>query len=319
MNMNETKIKEKIEFKHVSLEDRRIYEDFLAKEERVIGESERGCEFSFANVYLWGRQYVSFQDGHAILFSQFDRRSVYPYPVGDGDKRAVIDAIIADSIARGIPCRITGITPSARATIEELYPGKFRFHSDEGSFDYVYSIDDLADLPGKKYDGKRNHVRRFTDAYPNFAALPIDESNISSVRKMVNEWFDARLAENPDADFHMERAALERAFRDYRELSMEGLVIQNGDEILAFTLASRMSEDTFDVHFEKAVPNVQGAYAIVNREFARYMREKYPNVRYLDREEDMGLEGLRRAKQSYKPVRMIKKCWACLLEDGYDY
>ena len=85
------------------------------------------------------------------------------------------------------------------------------------------------------------------------------------------------------------------------------------------TLGGRLSEDTFDGNFEKARGEIQGAYAIVNREFAGYIRRKHPDIRYLDREEDMGLEGLRRAKQSYRPHHMIRKCWACLLEDGYEY
>ena len=136
---------------------------------------------------------------------------------------------------------------------------------------------------------------------------------------MASDWYDARLSENPDADFHMERAALEKALRDYRSLEMEGLVVRNGEEIIAFTLASFISEDTLDVNFEKALSGVQGAYAAVNCEFARYIRDKYPCIRYLDREEDMGLEGLRRAKRSYHPHHMVKKCWACLLEDGYEY
>jgi hypothetical protein len=117
----------------------------------------------------------------------------------------------------------------------------------------------------------------------------------------------------------MEQVALEKALRDYRELEMEGIVLRGGGEILAFTLASRLSEDTFDVHFEKARGDVQGAYPAINCEFARYIREKHPEVRYLDREEDMGLEGLRRAKQSYYPHHMVKKYWACLLEEGYEY
>ena len=317
--MAKTKLITRIEFNPITLRDKTVYEDCLAQEERVVGKSERGCEFSFANLYLWGRQNIAFIHGQAVLFSQFDRRSVYPFPVGDGDKKAVIDSIIDDAKARGIPCRITGLTPSARATVEELYPGKFRFHSDEGSFDYVYLIDDLAELSGKKYDGKRNHFRRFREAYPNYTVEPISENNISSVHRMASDWYDARLSENPDADFHMERAALEKALRDYRSLEMEGLVVRNGEEIIAFTLASFISEDTLDVNFEKALSGVQGAYAAVNCEFARYIRDKYPCIRYLDREEDMGLEGLRRAKRSYHPHHMVKKCWACLLEDGYEY
>lgn len=303
----------KIDFAHITPADRELYERHLAD------AFERGCEFSFANLYLWGRQKFAEVEGHIVLFSQFDRRTVYPYPVGNGDKKAVLDAIIADSKARGIPCRITGLGATARRTLETLYPGKFRFHSDEGSFDYVYSIDDLAELKGKKYHGKRNHLYRFAEAYPDHKAQPISAENIEKVRAFTEEWYKKRTRENPNSDFQMEQVAIEKAFRDHEALKMEGLALFNGDEVLAFTFASKLSNDTFDVHFEKARPDVQGAYVAINCELARYIREKHPEVRYLDREEDMGLEGLRKAKKSYHPHHMVEKFWAHLLEDGYDY
>ena len=128
------KTNEKIDFKSFSSSDRRIYNDFLFK------SSEVGCEYSFANLYLWGRQSFAEIYGHIVIFSQFDRRTVYPYPLGNGDKKAVLDAIISDSKVRGIPCRITGLTADASDTIEKLYPGKFRFHCDRDSYDYVYDI-----------------------------------------------------------------------------------------------------------------------------------------------------------------------------------
>lgn len=311
--MVESKALAKIDFKHINLGDKELYESYLS------GEDERGCEFSFANLYLWGRQRFAVVDNHIALFSQFDRRSVYPYPLGKGDKKEVLDAIIADASVRDIPCRITGVGETAKETIEMLYPGKFRFHSDEESYDYVYSIDDLADLKGKKYHGKRNHLNRFFEAYPEHTVEPIGEGNADEVREMLKNWYDARLSENPNADLYMEQVALEKALRDYRELEMEGLALRADGEIIAFTLASRLSADTFDVHFEKARSDIQGVYPAINCEFARYIRAKYPEVRYLDREEDMGLEGLRRAKQSYYPHHMVKKYWACLLEEGYEY
>ena len=311
--MIETRSLTMIEFRPIELKDKELYES------KLPDGNERGCEFSFANLYLWGRQNLAVLHDHIVLFSQFDRRSVYPYPVGRGDKKAVLDAIIADSRARGIPCRITGLCESAKKELEELYAGKFRFHCDEGSFDYVYAIDDLADLKGKKYHGKRNHLNRFREAFPDHTVEPLGEDNILRVRQMIDDWYARRLQENPNADYHMEQAALERALRNYRELGMEGLVLLNGEDVLAVTLGSRMSYDTFDVNFEKARADINGAYAAINCEFARYIRDKYPNVRFLDREEDMGLEGLRKAKQSYNPHHMVEKCWACLLEDGYDY
>lgn len=314
--MGDTVMEEKngmISFAPIVAEDKEKYEICLATEE------VRGCEFSFANLYLWGRQSIAFLHGQALLFSQFNRRSVYPYPVGQGDKKAAVDAIIADAHARGIPCRITGLLPDARKTLEGLYPGKFHFHADEGSFDYVYDINDLAELTGKKYHGKRNHLNRFNEAYPNHSVEPLSVNNLPSVKAMLKNWYDTRLEEDPNGDYLMEQVALARAFRDYEALGLEGLVLLDGERVLGFTIASRLSHDTFDVHFEKALAQVQGAYPAINCALACYIREKYPEVKYLDREEDMGIEGLRRAKKSYHPHHMVEKCWACLLEDGYDY
>ncbi len=305
----------KLDFAPFTLQDKALYEDFRSRERLC----ERGCEFSFANLYLWGRQHFTRLGDQLILFSQFDRRSVYPYPVGAGDKRAALDAVIADAASRGIPCRITGLCETAMQTLQSLYPGRFRFHCDAGSFDYVYDINDLSDLPGKKYHPKRTHLNRFAEAFPHHTVEELDDHNVDAARAMVADWYRTRAEQDPDGDYHMERAALEKALRDYRALAMDGLLLRNGDTVLAVTLGARLCADTFDVQFEKARADASGAYPAINRAFARYLREKYPDLRYLDREEDMGLEGLRRAKQSYHPHHQIKKCWACLLEDGYDY
>lgn len=302
-----------IEFNPITLEDKKIYEQYLPD------GNERGCEYSFANLYLWGRQRIAFLHNHVVLFSQYNRRSVYPYPVGNSDKKAVLDAIIADAKERGIPCRFTGLNADSKQTLEELYPDMFLFHCDQDSFDYVYSIDDLADLKGQKYHRKRNHYNRFRSTFPSYTVEALSEENLPMVKEMVDNWYKNRLLANPDADFHMEQAALGKAFRHYKELDMEGLVLLNEGEVLAITLGSQMSENTFDVHFEKARPDVDGAYTAINCEFAQYIRSKYPQIQFLNREEDMGLEGLRKAKQSYYPHHMVEKYWAHLLEDGYEY
>ncbi len=302
-----------IDFKPVTLQDKPVYEKYL------LDGSERGCEYTFANIYLWGRQQATILHDHMVRFSQFNRRSVYPYPVGQGDKKPVLDAIIADAKERGIPCRLTGLYAHEKQTLEELYPGMFRFHCDRDSYDYVYDINNLADLPGSKYHKKRNHFNRFRDTYPQYTVEPITSANIALAMEMTESWYDAKLAENPDSDFHMERVALNKALKHFEELEMEGLLLLNEGSIFALTLGSRMSHDTFDVHFEKAPADVNGAYAAINCEFARYIRDKYPDILYLNREEDMGIEGLRIAKQRYYPHHMVEKCWACLLEDGYEY
>ena len=107
---------------------------------------ERGCEYNFANLYLWGRQRAAFHQGNLVFFSQFDRRSVYPFPLVAGDLKASLDAIIHDAKTRGIPCRLTSLSHEDCAILESLYPGQFRIHEDRDAFDYIYAIDDLADL-----------------------------------------------------------------------------------------------------------------------------------------------------------------------------
>ena len=302
-----------IPFKPLSLSDKDWCEKYL------LDGVERGCEYSFANLCLWGRQRAAQIHDHLVLFSQFNRRSVYPYPVGTGNKRPVLDAIIHDSEARGIPCRITGLNQDDIALIEAEYPGRFRFHCDRDSYDYVYAINDLADLKGRKFQRKRNHFNRFRDNFPYYTVEPLSERNVGQARHMVQQWFADRIQENPEGDYHMEQSALSKALTHFAELGMEGLLLRDGDQILAVTLGSRLTQDTFDIHFEKARQDVDGAYTAINCEFARYLRAKYPEVQFLNREDDLGLEGLRKAKLSYNPHHLVEKCWACLLEDGYDY
>ena len=278
-----------------------------------------GCEYSFANLCMWGRQRAAFLGGYMVLFSQFSRRSVYPWPKGSGDIRPVLDAIIADAAHRGIPCRITGMGPEETKLLESLYPGRFRFHNDRDGYDYVYAIDDLAELKGRRYQRKRNHFNRFCQSFPHHSAAAIGPKNLPAVRDFADRWFRRRQAEDPSADLHMERAALKTALDHFEELDMEGLLLTDGDAVLAFTLGSPLSADTMDIHFEKADADAEGAYAAVNCLFARQLRSKFPNVRFLNREDDMGLEGLRKAKLSYLPHHLVEKSWACLLEDGCEY
>lgn len=298
-----------IEFKRLQLNQRDEYEKILFSCE------PRGCEYSFANLNLWGKQQVAFLHGCVAFFSHFYGRSVYPYPIGQGDKKAVIEEILRDARERGIPCRITGMTDADRAELESLFPGKFILRNDRDGADYVYAIDDLADLKGRKFQKKRNHVNKFRALHPGFEVLEVNTCNMPRIQYMINEWYRIRMREDPEGDYMLENIALARACRNYAALGMEGIALIDDGQVLAVTMGSRMGKDTFDIHFEKALENVEGAYAAVNCEFARYLRLKYPDVQYLNREDDMGLEGLRKAKLSYNPHHLVEKHWAYLPED----
>ncbi len=302
-----------LDFKPIDLSQRELYLPNLLR------AGHRGCAYSFGNLYMWGRQAATFVGDTLVFFSQFNRRSVYLFPAGCEDLKTAIDAIIADASQRGIPCRLTGLSESDRERLEQMYPDRFHYHFDRDSFDYIYAIDDLADLKGKKYQKKRNHANRFWQSHPDARFLPITEENMPLVKALTETWYAQRLEVDPHGDFLMEKIAIEKALRDFGNLGMEGLLLMDGDTPIAMTMGSPLTEDSFDIHFEKALDIANGSYAAINQGFARHLREKHPQIRFLNREEDMGLEGLRKAKLSYLPHHMAEKIWACLREDGYDY
>ena len=160
-----------INFRDIKLTDKSLY-DYYKKR-----SSERGCEMSFGNLFLWGRQRIFELNAHLVFLATFSK-SFYPYPLGDGDKKAVIDALRLDARERGIGLVLTSLAKSDKEELERLYPNCFEFSTDIGSYDYVYDIDDLSTLAGKKYHKKRNHLNNFIKACPNAVVQKIQKRRI---------------------------------------------------------------------------------------------------------------------------------------------
>lgn len=302
-----------IPFQNPDPANKAAYDAFL------LSGGQRGCEYNFVNLYLWGRQKLAILGDSLVFFSQFNRKTVYLFPICQGDPKPALDAIIEDSMQRGIPCRLTGLSPADCDTLHALYPYQFRFHVDRSGFDYVYAIDDLAELKGRKFQKKRNHLNRFRQNYPGYTVEPLTEENTPEAAQLLDRWYADRYQADPHADLQMEQNAIYKALQQRQVLGMEGLVLRHNGQLLALTMGSPLSDNTFDVQFEKALDSADGAYPAINWEFARYLRAKYPHLQWLNREDDLGLEGLRKAKLAYCPDHMIEKSWAHLLEDGYDY
>lgn len=279
----------------------------------------RGCEYNFANLFVWGRQRAAMVEGNLAFFSQFSGQSIYPFPIGFADKKPTIDALIRDAKERGIAFRITSLSADDCAYLQAHYPNEFHYHTVRSNFDYIYDINDLADLKGKKFQKKRNHANRFWVCAPDCAVLPLSDETLPLIRQVFDGWFSQRETSDPTADLHMEKVAAKKALEHWNALGLEGLVLVNEGTPIAATVASRLTKDTFDVHFEKALDGIDGTYAAINQEFAKLLRSKYPETKWLNREDDLGLEGLRKAKLSYQPAHLVEKHWAALMEDGYDY
>lgn len=298
-----------IPFERFRPEKKAEYDCFLQRCEM------RGCEYSFANLCLWGRQYGAVLENHLLLFSHFGGKSVYPYPVGSGSVRPVLEALMEDAKERGIPFRLTCLTKADCEELETLYPGRFYFFSDRDSADYIYDIHRLASLTGKKLQAKRNHINRFLEANPQWRTEVITQQLLPYCNQLLQRWYAAHKNE---AELSMEKYALYTGLANLNELELEGLLLFAGDTPVALSLGSRLNETVFDVHFEKADADIPGAYPLINREFARYIQKKYPEIRYFNREDDMGLPGLRRAKESYTPDLLLEQYWAVWVEES-DY
>ena len=198
--------------------------------------------------------------------------------------------------------------------IEELakYPNaNFEISSDRNNSDYVYLAQDLINLSGRKYHGKKNHLNQFYKDYPTAEYLPITAENIPQCRDVLNNWYDLHRAENPEDEFLCyEQAAIHEIFDNFDYFKLKGGAILLGGKIVAFTFGEKLNSDTAVIHVEKADPTIRGAYTAINQNF---IANEWADMTYINREEDMGLEGLRQAKESYRPVKMIDKFSARLV------
>lgn len=260
---------------------------------------DRGCEYTFGNLFIWEKIYknqVAYLDNAAIV--KFDNgKSGYLFPVGE-DIKSAIDALIdTDPEFRIIAARKEDCD-----LLEELYPGRFSFEQ-MGLGEYVYSSEKLRLLPGKKYHKKRNHISQFERACPDWKFVEITSENIDRVREMDNEW--CRLYGcGLDAGLRDEHCAVETAIENLFELGMDGGLIEVDGNVVAFAVGEAINSSCYCVHIEKAFHHVNGAYAIINREFARRFCEGYELI---NREDDAGEEGLKKAKLSYYPEYVTEK------------
>ena len=276
----------------------------------------RGCDYNFTNLFVWSRAYgqeIAQVNGFLVTHLCGRMGCSYMYPAGSGDLAAAIDILAREADERRQPLRLVCLTTRQMEELDRLMPDRFAYEADRDGFDYLYDIDRLADLTGKKLHAKRNHINRFMDNNPSWVYEEITPQTLPECLEMDKEWYRRSMVREGAAeerDLGDEGIALRTAMDHYHALGLEGGLIRVYGEVVAFTMGDMLCADTFDVHFEKAYGELQGAYAMINREFARWVRAKHPNVRYLNREDDMGVEGLRKAKGSYYPDLMVEKYFA---------
>lgn len=267
----------------------------------------RSEEYNFGFCYIWRDvfHYQAARLGDRLLLKAEGekRKPSYAFPPGSGDPVPAIEAMMRDAQAAGYPFTFHIVLEEERKLLEVLYPDKFEFRALTDYFDYVYDAESLITLRGKKLHSKRNHVNRFKQSYPDWAYEEITPENMPEVIKMSEEWCIINECHATQTG-HDEACAVHRALTDFFSLDMDGGLIRTGGKVVAFSIGERLTADTYLVHIEKAFSEYQGSYTIINQEFAARNCEGYL---YIDREDDSGQPGLRKAKLSYRPAFMVEK------------
>ncbi len=285
-------------FRPPKIEDREIFSSMLSNTQLgSYGEA-------FGSLFLWqkGHKTTVCTDGELLYIKYESPKKRYEFPKGKVSNQKLkkaIENLIADAKQRNYSSfELTRLTQPEVDLLQNLFGNDFEINLAEEDCEYIYKSEDLANLKGKKYHSKRNHISKFSKTH-DWCVKPIDLNFKNEYINFFNKWFESHKNANQE-----ELSVINLALKNYYELELEGIAIYVGKKIVAITLGEKINENTFDIHFEKALPEFAEAYTVINNQFSKILHEKY---RFINREEDLGIPGLRKAKLSYHPSTILKK------------
>lgn len=287
-----------LKFKNVKIEDIDIYKKFMKN------NKEFSCENSFVNLLVWQCAYsnmMAVSDGQLFIKSGTAEKETFRLPVGQDLEKGIKKLVEYNDNKMPSFWLQEG---ERLSEFQEKYSQQYIFRESRDAADYIYLQSDLANLSGKKYHSKRNHINAFSKKH-NWHYEEITQSNIEKVRLCAEKWYKEN-ADKEDSFLLCEKKGIGTMLDNMERLSLKGGAIIVDSNVVAFTLGSAINDTVFDIHIEKALKDFAEAYTVINREFAASLSD----YKYINREDDMGLEGLRKAKLSYKPEIILKKYFA---------
>lgn len=285
-----------LNFKKLELTDKPLFDNYFTK------YSQDSSELTFTNLFV-------FNDSKEIEFTEFEDHLIISFFNKLGD----------DKIARHFFQPIGKNPEIIISKILEIYPNtlfervskkiisnfeNFNIQDDRANYDYIYKIEDLVLFAGKNYAPKRNFVNQFLKNNPTIRI--IDNSIISQCLKLEEVWCDLKSCKK-DKSLCAEYLAIKNAFDNYEKLNLFGVAVIVDEKVVGFAVGEKLNHDTFVEHFEKASDEYVGVYQFLLNQFAKEISKQFTNIVYLNREQDLGIEGMRKAKLSYHPVNMIEK------------
>lgn len=280
------------EFRPIGLEDKKAIDEILVRSNPDI------CEYTFSNLYSWRSLYdlsVSLADGFILLRANKSGAKDYFEPIGLGGKGDIIKKIVREAGTSII--FVSGETKS----LFEKSP-EYSIIQDKDNSDYVYETKELIELRGKKFDGKRNFIKRFRQQNEYEYAV-IGEQNLPECVEFVERWCEFRDCSKTES-LAYEKTALLEMLKNYSYLGLSGGTIEIEGKICALALGEKLNKDTFVLHVLKSKAGITGLNQVMNQEFIAREASGYS---FLNMEQDLGVEGLRKAKESYHPLKMINK------------
>lgn len=277
-------------------------EDYERIKNMLSDSGEFSCTLSFATLMIW-REMTNYEiatHNGSLFIKMTDSNGMQTFslPIG-GDFEAGMQALVEHTKEYNIDLRLWTFEGKAFDKFCSLYKDDYIFEETRDWFEYIYSREKLAELSGKKYHAKRNHISAFTKMY-NWEYHPLCQENVEDAKALLLQWYK----ENPDKYSEIEKKGAFMLLDNLDVFNVKGALVSVDGTFMAFTMGCPINDDVFDVVIEKALVQYVGAYPFINNIFVRNELGQY---KYVNREDDMGLEGLRKAKLSYYPEILLKK------------
>ncbi|MCG8429962.1 MAG: phosphatidylglycerol lysyltransferase domain-containing protein [Candidatus Omnitrophica bacterium] len=279
-------------FSALALEQRAVFEKSLRQSPPVISEH------TFTNLFAWRDAYhlrVSLLDGLFVLRAQLDTGEAFFPLIGTGNRIRTMQRLLDETGRRFV--RVPEAEALEAASLEGIAAVE-----DRDNADYLYLREQLAGLSGRRYDGKRNLIRKFKSGTA-YDYLALDASNVGQCLPFQQAWCVLKDCDK-DAGLQKEQSALFSMIEHFAGFGLSGAAVVIGGRVQAFAIAEELNPETIVLHMLKAEPGIPGLYQTMLNEFIRRVPGRFT---YVNMEQDLGIEGLRKAKKSYYPVRMINK------------
>lgn len=283
-------------FRPVRLSDREIIQDRLSRYKPEISE------LTFTNLYMWQQYYGlkwSLLGDFLIIMSQKKEKQFFFPPVGNHNRVSVVSDLFRWQKKQG---QTPLIERADERLVRELEGAPFQISSERNYFDYLYRTRDLTALEGRRYHAKRNHINKIRKTY-SYTYEPLTAGEIRECLKVMEKWCDHRKCrENPV--MKAECKGVHKALFQFESLQLTGGLIRVSGAVAAFSVGEKLNADTAVIHIEKVDPEIPQMFAVINQQFCEHA---WSEIAFINREQDIGEPGLRKAKESYFPFRLVEK------------